>query len=116
MFEFTPEKVELIKQIKSKCGWKMTDDEYETLKEVILLLEDLADTPHPEIDLVEKDGEIKVVGSNLYNKRKLYYNTIVEVWENSVTGDCSWGWMRTEDTYEEEDPDCGYSVDAGYLN
>lgn len=116
MFEFTPEKIEYLKKIKFKCGWEMKDEEYEVFKEVIEFLENLTNQPEPQIDLEEKDGEIKVVGSNLYNKRTLVYNAIVEIWENTVTGECSTGWIRTPDTYEEVDPDNKFGVDLGYLN
>lgn len=114
MFAVTQEKIELLKKIKSKCGWEMKDEEYEVFKEVIEFLEKLTNQPQPQINLEEKNGEVKVVGSNLYNKRTLVYNAIVEILENTVTKDCSLGWIRTPDTYEEADPDFKFGLELDY--
>lgn len=111
MFEVTQEKIEYLKKIKSKCGWEMKDEEYEVFKEVIEFLENLANRPQPQINLEEKDGEVRLVGSNLYNKRILVYNAIVEILKNTVTGECSVGWIRTPDTYEEVDPDFNFGLE-----
>lgn len=35
---------------------------------------------------------------NLYNKATTYTNCIVEIWENTITGEVSWGWCRTDET------------------
>ena len=43
------------------------------------------------------------IETNMYNKATLYTNCTVEVWENTVTGETSVGWYRTEDTEEIEE-------------
>ena len=43
------------------------------------------------------------IETNMYNKSTLYTNCTVEVWENTVTGEISIGWYRTEDTEEIEE-------------
>ena len=35
---------------------------------------------------------------NLYNKATTYTNCTVEIWENTITGEVSWGWCRTDET------------------
>lgn len=40
------------------------------------------------------------VDCNIYNKRTIYTNCIVEVLENTATGKISIGWFPTEDTEE----------------
>ncbi len=40
---------------------------------------------------------------NLFNKSTLYTNCTVEVWENTITGEVSWGWRRTDETEVIED-------------
>ena len=35
---------------------------------------------------------------NLFNKATIYTNCTVEVWENTITGEVSWGWCRTDET------------------
>ena len=40
---------------------------------------------------------------NLFNKCTIYTHCIVEVWENTVTGEISWGWRRTKETEVKED-------------
>ena len=40
------------------------------------------------------------VNVNFYDKVHRYINCVVEVLENSVTGDTSVGWYETEDTEE----------------
>ena len=40
------------------------------------------------------------IESNIFNKATLYTNCTVEVLENTVTGEISVGWYRTEDTEE----------------
>lgn len=44
--------------------------------------------------------EVTKVETNLFDKSTTYTNCTVEVWENSVTGESSVGWYRTEDTEE----------------
>ena len=38
------------------------------------------------------------VQMNLFNKVTYYTNCMVEVWENTYTGETSWGWYITENT------------------
>lgn len=38
------------------------------------------------------------VQMNLYNKATTYTNCTVEIWENTITGEVSWGWCRTDET------------------
>lgn len=40
------------------------------------------------------------VETNLFDKSTIYTNCTVEVWENSITGEVSVGWYRTENTEE----------------
>ena len=47
----------------------------------------------------EKEPTIKVE-TNMFNKSTIYTNCTVEVWENTVTGETSIGWYRTEETEE----------------
>jgi len=42
--------------------------------------------------------EIVNVETNMFNKETIYTNCIVYVWENSITGEISVGWVRTENT------------------
>ena len=44
--------------------------------------------------------EVTEVKTNLFDKSTTYTNCTVEVWENSITGESSVGWYRTEDTEE----------------
>ena len=44
--------------------------------------------------------EVTKVETNLFDKSTTYTNCTVEVWENSVTGESSVGWYKTEDTEE----------------
>lgn len=48
----------------------------------------------------EEEPIIEVKEMNIYDKVHRYINCIVEVLENSVTGECSVGWYETEDTEE----------------
>ena len=43
------------------------------------------------------------IETNMYNKSTIYTNCTVEVWENTITGETSIGWHRTEDTEEIEE-------------
>lgn len=43
---------------------------------------------------------ITSVETNIFDKSTIYTNCIVEVWENSITGETSIGWYRTDDTKE----------------
>ena len=47
------------------------------------------------IDLMNID-----LNTNMYDTVTQYSNCIVEVLENSLTGECSVGWYKTEDTEE----------------
>lgn len=49
------------------------------------------------------EADIVTIESNMYNKSTLYTNCTVEVWENTITGETSVGWYRTEDTEEIEE-------------
>ena len=40
------------------------------------------------------------IETNLYDKSTIYTNCTVEVWENTITGETSIGWYRTEETEE----------------
>jgi len=47
-------------------------------------------------------NEPKIVNieSNLFNECTFYTNCIVEVWRNTVTGEVSYGWYKTDTTEE----------------
>lgn len=40
---------------------------------------------------------------NIFNKRTLYTNCVVEVLENTYTGQVSTGWYKTDETEEMEE-------------
>ena len=42
------------------------------------------------------------ISLGMYNKCTTYTNCIVEIWENTITGETSVGWHKTEDTEEIE--------------
>lgn len=44
-----------------------------------------------------------LIETNMFNKSTIYTNCIVEVWENTITNECSIGWYRTSETEERED-------------
>lgn len=44
--------------------------------------------------------EVTNVETSIFDKSTKYTNCTVEVWENSVTGESSVGWYRTEETEE----------------
>lgn len=46
------------------------------------------------------EPRIEVNEINFYDKCEIYSNCIVEVLENSATGDVSVGWYRTDETEE----------------
>lgn len=46
---------------------------------------------------------IAEIETNLFDKRALYSNCIVEILENTITGEISVGWYKTEDTEELEE-------------
>ena len=46
------------------------------------------------------DDGIYITESNLYDKVHRYINCVVEVLENSVTGETSVGWYETDETEE----------------
>lgn len=54
-------------------------------------------------DIHEADAERMKLSMNLYNKATRYTNCIVEVLENSMTGEISVGWYRTDETEEIND-------------
>lgn len=39
----------------------------------------------------------------IYDKRTVYKNVTVEIFENTKTGECSVGWYKQDDTEEIED-------------
>ena len=47
-------------------------------------------------------SEPKIINieSNLYDECTIYTNCTVEVWKNSVTGEISYGWYKTDNTEE----------------
>ena len=49
------------------------------------------------------EEKIELTECNVYNKCRKIYNAVVEIWENTATGECSVGWYKTDDTYEEVD-------------
>lgn len=51
-------------------------------------------------DIREADRERMSVSTSIYNKVTKYTNCIVEVLENTATGETSVGWYRTEETEE----------------
>ena len=46
------------------------------------------------------EESISNVETNIFNKSTIYTNCTVEIWENTVTGETSIGWYRTEETEE----------------
>lgn len=42
--------------------------------------------------------DIQNIETNIYDKRKLITNCIVEILENSITGEVSVGWYKTDDS------------------
>ena len=46
---------------------------------------------------------ITEIETNLFDKRTLYSNCIVEILENTITGEISIGWYKTKDTEELEE-------------
>ena len=47
-----------------------------------------------------KEEKITNIETNIFDKSTIYTNCNVEVWENSITGESSVGWYRTENTEE----------------
>ena len=45
------------------------------------------------------------IQTNIFDKCTRYTNCIVEVLENSITGEVSIGWYKTDETEEAEDLD-----------
>ena len=43
------------------------------------------------------------VETNMFDECTIYTNCTVEIWRNSVTGEVSVGWYRTDDTEEVTD-------------
>lgn len=48
------------------------------------------------------EDEIIINEMNLYDKVTRYSNCIIEILENTITGQTSIGWYKTEDTEELE--------------
>lgn len=67
--------------------WDETFSRYDDFMEII------------ESELVmPKEEKITNIETNMYDKSTIYTNCNVEVWENSVTGETSVGWYKTENT------------------
>lgn len=45
-----------------------------------------------------KEEKITNIETNIFDKSTIYTNCNVEIWENSITGESSVGWYKTEDT------------------
>jgi hypothetical protein len=43
---------------------------------------------------------ITKIETNIFDKSIKYTNCVVEVWENTITGEVSVGWYKTDDTEE----------------
>lgn len=50
--------------------------------------------------VIPKEEKITNIETNMFDKSTIYTNCNVEVWENSITGETSIGWYRTENTEE----------------
>lgn len=69
--------------------WDETFSRYDDFMEII------------ESELViPKEEKITNIETNIFDKSTIYTNCNVEVWENSITGESSVGWYRTENTEE----------------
>ena len=69
--------------------WDETFSRYDDFMEII------------ESELViPKEEKITNIETNIFDKSTIYTNCNVEVWENSITGESSVGWYRTENTKE----------------
>lgn len=67
--------------------WDETFSRYDDFMEII------------ESELVmPKEEKITNIETNMFDKSTIYTNCNVEVWENSVTGETSVGWYKTENT------------------
>lgn len=69
--------------------WDETFSRYDDFMEII------------ESELVmPKEEKITNIETNMFDKSTIYTNCNVEIWENSITGESSIGWYKTEDTEE----------------
>lgn len=69
--------------------WDETFSRYDDFMEII------------ESELVmPKEEKITNIETNMFDKSTIYTNCNVEVWENSITGESSVGWYKTENTEE----------------
>lgn len=50
--------------------------------------------------VIPKEEKIINIETNMFDKSTIYTNCNVEIWENSITGETSIGWHRTENTEE----------------
>ena len=48
--------------------------------------------------VIPEEEKITNIETNMYDKSTIYTNCNVEVWENSITGETSVGWYKTENT------------------
>ena len=44
----------------------------------------------------DQTEKIVITQANVFDKKEIIENCTVEIWENSVTGECSVGWYRNE--------------------
>lgn len=59
----------------------------------------------PVCGWTDTKDEINSVKTNMFDKVERYSNCVVEILSNSVTGETSVGWYKTENTEEIEDMD-----------
>ncbi len=50
--------------------------------------------------VIPKEEKITNIETNIFDKSTIYTNCNVEIWENSITGESSIGWYKTEETEE----------------
>lgn len=65
----------------------------------------------PVCGWTKKEDEIIVNGINIFDQVERYSHCIVEVLSNSITGETSVGWYRTNETEEIEDEDFTFKQD-----
>lgn len=46
------------------------------------------------------EEDIQGIECNIYDKGKIITNCVVEIWQNTITGEESVGWYRTEESEE----------------
>jgi len=90
----TQKTIKNIEKIKSNLGYRMSDEEYDCLKEALAFLKNITDDKN-------------------YDKSTYIYNAIVRVKENTETGVTNIDWISNDDTYEEIV--YGYNEDDGFF-